>query len=56
MDLQGSKDIGLMLIILKTAHDEAIFVILEISSWIVIEDDKWLVDLSIPDDNLLDVF
>lgn len=56
VDLQCSKDIGLMLVILKATQDETVLIISEIGAGVVVEDDEWLVDLSGPNDYLLDVF
>jgi hypothetical protein len=56
VDLQGSEDVGLMLVIFESANDEAVFVVLEIYPWIVIEDNVGFVDFSSSNDNLLDIF
>lgn len=56
MDLQCPKDVGLMFVILKPTQDEAVLIIPEIGTRVVVEDDEWLVDFSGPNDNLLDIF
>lgn len=56
VDLQCSEDIGLVLVILEASQDEAVLIICELGARIVVEDDEGLVDLSGPNDNLLDVF